>query len=425
MIRAKIQRPTGSRVLGFVLAALIAAGLMLAAKPAHADDFTVTNTNDSGNGSLRKAIEDANANRGKDTIKFNIGGSGVKTISPASQLPRITDPVVIDGYSQPGSRINSRASGPIDAVILVELNGINTGAFDDGLDIEASNVVVRGLAINRFGEDQGIFVRSGTKGVRIEGNFIGTDASGTQDRANATGVAISGSKHTIGGASPEARNLISGNNAINVLLLDKGGNKVQGNLMGTQKDGTSVIGGTQTGVSIQSPKNTIGGAEPGAGNVIAHNSQNGISIRGDKVTGNRILGNSIFSNVLGIDLGDNGRTNNDLLDPDKGANNLQNFPVITLAEGDNNGATRITGTLNSTRNKKFTIQFFSNPKGEDEGKTFLGELAGDTAVKTDRQGNASFTFVSQTPVPLADQITATATDSKGNTSEFSTLSASV
>jgi hypothetical protein len=420
MIRAGTHRPAGSRVLvvGFVLAALVAAGLLLA-RPAHAKDFTVTNTNDSGNGSLRQAIEDANASKGKDTIKFNIGGgSGVKTILPASDLPDITDPVVIDGYSQPGSRLNSRASGPIDALILIELSGLNGGS--DGLNIRASNVVVRGLAINRFGFS-GISIESGT-GNRIEGNFLGTDASGVLDRGNRFfGVTLDGgAKNTVGGTTPGARNLISGNNGTAVEISDngKGGNKVQGNLMGTQKDGSSIIGGAQEGVFIDAPNNQIGGVEPGAGNVIAHNFQDGVSIESDNNTGNRILGNSIFENGdEGIDLAGNGRTLNDERDPDEGANNLQNFPLISFAESGT--TTSITGTLNGTPNKKFTLQFFSNPSAEKDGKKFIGELSGETAVKTDAQGNASFTFTSLTPVPVGDQVTATATNSKGNTSEFS------
>jgi hypothetical protein len=104
----------------------MAAMLLAAPKPAHATTFTVTNTNDSGAGSLRQAIDATNANAGADAIKFNIPGNEVKTISPASALPDITDTVAIDGYTQPGTEKNTLAKGTI-AVLKIELNGENAG----------------------------------------------------------------------------------------------------------------------------------------------------------------------------------------------------------------------------------------------------------------------------------------------------------
>src|SRR4051812_26052572 len=95
------------------------ATLALAAK------IPVINTKDSGAGSLRQAILDSNASAGVlDTISFNIPGTGVKTISPASPLPAITDPVIIDGYTQPGSSENTLAVGD-NAVLHIEINGTN------------------------------------------------------------------------------------------------------------------------------------------------------------------------------------------------------------------------------------------------------------------------------------------------------------
>src|SRR5262249_18160277 len=101
--------------------------------------FTVTNTNDSGTGSLRQAILDANANPGLDTITFAIG-SGPRTIAPLSPLPTITDRVVIDGTTQPGY-----AGAP-----LIELSGANAGSGADGLSITAGGSTVVALVINRF-----------------------------------------------------------------------------------------------------------------------------------------------------------------------------------------------------------------------------------------------------------------------------------
>src|SRR5436190_6264800 len=101
--------------------------------------FTVINTNDSGAGSLRQAILDANTNLGLDTICFNIPGSGVHTISLTSALPPIADPVFIDGYTQPANggaaaSQNTLAVGD-NAVLLIELNG--TSANGDGLTVGA------------------------------------------------------------------------------------------------------------------------------------------------------------------------------------------------------------------------------------------------------------------------------------------------
>src|SRR5205085_1151647 len=108
-----------------------------------------------GAGSLRQAMLDANAEPGTETICFNISGSGVHTIRPASQLPTITAPVVIDGYTQPGATVNTLAAGD-NAVILIELDGsLFSGAPSaKGLQITASapGCTIRGLAINRFGE---------------------------------------------------------------------------------------------------------------------------------------------------------------------------------------------------------------------------------------------------------------------------------
>ena len=418
----RVPGPAGAS--GFLLAALLVASLLLVG-PAHASTFTVTNTNDDGPGSLRQAILDANARAGADAIKFNIAGSGVNTISPSSALPGIKQAVTIDGYSQPGSSPNSRTTGAIDAVILVEINGFDAGSRP-GLDIEASNVVVRGLAINRF-PAPGISIFGG-KGVRIEGNFIGTDPSGTFDRGNDGGVVIeAGREHSIGGSTPDKRNLISGNNiGAAVSVGGVGGNKVQGNLVGVQKDGSNPLFNTGEGVIVRSPNNVIGGAEPGAANTVANNFGFEVSVFGDAATGNRILGNAIFSNGdPGIELGGDGvGREQDPKDPDTGPNNLQNFPEVISAEKISGSETIIRGTLDSTpstrkKKKTFTIQLFANDPRADasanEGEIFLGQKR----VTTDRKGKVSFVFETGQPLVSGDRITATATGPGGNTSEFS------
>jgi hypothetical protein len=234
---------------------------------------------------------------------------------------------------------------------------------------------------------------------------------------------VGGSKHTIGGTTPDKRNLISGNNGSAVELQDKGGNKVQGNLIGVQREGSSPLSNSLIGVSVTSDNNLIGGTTPEAANTIAFNATEGVAIEDVDSSGNRILGNSIFANgTLGIDLAFGGREQ-DSRDPDLGPNNFQNFPDLTSAKRLSSDSTVIGGTLDSTpstRKKKrtFTIQFFANPQSNpssfDEGKTFLGQKK----VTTNRQGLVSFSFQTSKPVAMGDRITATATG-RGGTSEFS------
>jgi hypothetical protein len=108
------------------IALAMAASLLGSAHPARAATFIVTTTDDGGAGSLRQAMLDANAAPGLDTISFNIPGDGVRVIAVTSALPEVTDPVIIDGYTQPGAAPNSLAVGS-NAVILIELDGTAAG----------------------------------------------------------------------------------------------------------------------------------------------------------------------------------------------------------------------------------------------------------------------------------------------------------
>ncbi len=171
-----------------------------------ADDGTC----DGAHCSLREAINLSNSTAQTEVIQFNIPGPGVHTIRPTSSLPLIFQSVIIDGFTQPGARPNTSTMGePINAAYMIELDGSAAGG-GTGLRIISAGVVVRGLVINRFGGD-GIVVDA--TGVAIEGNFIGTNASGTVDLGNgANGIFIDDARqNTIGGPLPGARNLISGN----------------------------------------------------------------------------------------------------------------------------------------------------------------------------------------------------------------------
>src|SRR5215475_398330 len=192
------------------LAITMMGALSVFAATAQASTFVVTNTNNSGPGSLAQAILDANANPGADLITFNIPGSGVHTISPASPLPTITDPVTIDGYTQPGASANSLAVGT-NAVLQIELSGASANS-PAGLVISAGNSTIRGLVINRFNFN-GIRIQTNGGNV-IAGNYIGTEPTGTASFAkpnNGIGVFINTPNNTIGGSSSADRNVISGN----------------------------------------------------------------------------------------------------------------------------------------------------------------------------------------------------------------------
>ena len=215
---------------------------------------SVSNTDDHGPGSLRQAIVDANDNANvggvPDEIDFDIPGSGLQVISPVIGLPPITDPVVIDGYTQPGSSPNTVLDGD-SATLLIVLDG-SLDAFADGLQLYAGNSTVRGLVINQF--TIGINVSSPGGNV-IEGNFIGTDATGLVDLGNTdAGIAVRDSPdNRIGGTMPEARNVISGTK-VSFLNTGQGiaitgpssiGNLVQGNFIGTDATGTQALGKRQ------------------------------------------------------------------------------------------------------------------------------------------------------------------------------------
>src|SRR5262245_15376464 len=494
---------------------------------APASTFLVSSTADSGPGSLRQAILDANANPGTDSIVFNVPGSGLHTISPSTALPTISDAVTIDGSTQPGF-----TGSPI-----IELDGSRAGADVDGLRITAGSSVISGLVINRFSSDgielsgnggnivkgcfigtdatgtvdlgnafrglniassnntiggttaaarnvisgnnnTGIFMTAGTTGNLVQGNFIGTNAAGTGAIGNGTGVATEGqsgnsASHTIGGTALGARNIISGNNGPGIsiggtlsgslvqgnfigtdvtgsvavgnvsdgviinfgsanntiggttaaarnVISGNGGNgvrsdyhpnTVQGNFIGTQANGVSPLGNGLNGVLVNSTvDNAIGGPASGASNTIAFNGGAGVLVLG---TSSPVSSNAIFANAgLGIDLDGDGVTPNDPCDGDAGSNNRQNTPVITSARSAG-GTTTIEGTLNSTPNMTFRIEFFSNAACDPSGFGGGEMLIGSATVTTNGGCLASFAVTLPIAIPSGRFITATATDPNG------------
>lgn len=253
--------------------------------------FVVTNTNDAGTGSLRQAIIDANQSPGEDAIQFKIGATGSFSIVPRSPLPPITEALTIDGLSQPGGF----------SVPVIEINGTNAGATP-GLRLAAPNCKLNGLVINRFSQ-QGVVIE-GTGGCVVERCRIGTDTAGTQALPNGSGgLLINGSPNNgIGSTVEGSGNLISGNTTTGVLISNNGaaGNKLEGNLIGTNFDGTLAVGNTLSGVRMDftATNNVIGGTAAGAGNVVSGNNAEGMSLFTGAV-GNLIQGNRIGTSAGG------------------------------------------------------------------------------------------------------------------------------
>jgi hypothetical protein len=406
------------------LAAVVAVAATVAT-PAQAATFWVTNVSDVNAGSLRRAIEAAEAQPDHDTIKFDIPGSGPHKITLVAKLPIMSEPVTIKGYSQPGS-VQATSTSPAEPTIEIDAS-----AAGRGLEIGGDGSEVRGLAIhsaqyqnvmiegheivfagshvgtNRtgdetkpasgcnvlvYGEDNLIggprhvdrnviagsqvevcvadrrneiannrigtsadgradlgfatgllLTRSAPETVvrdnlisglgmgievygddnTLQGNRVGTDIDGTAALPNGSGINVEGGDHnTIGGTGPDEGNLISGN-VYDGLQLENGdaddepdeeagpavGNRVLGNLIGTDINGTAPLGnsstlGVQAVILAGANDSTIGGHQEGAGNVIAANGGDGIDINGDD---NQIFGNAIGTNMNGdLGLGNSG-----------------------------------------------------------------------------------------------------------------------
>ena len=534
--------------------------------------FTVVNTDDSGVGSLRWAIEEANASAGKDIIAFDIPGPGPHVITPATSFVSFTQPVIVDGTTQLAQ----------DGSPLIVLDGSNTPLGTNGLVFtgSAGDSEVLGLSIVGYARLQE-FPFSGGYGIylissnnKIEGNYIGLLPDGTP-KGNTRGVVILGSNNTVGGTQSGQRNVISANttSGIDHSGASATGNVVEGNFLGTDPTGTQAIGnrfnvqyysgannnllgGTNpasrniisggiflnaennptdgTGVSIanagttgnviignyigtdvtgtqalpnwragvliifgasgnivgqpgngnvisgndlagvyfqgsaanpsfenlvqsnliglqadglsplpngygldfvgRAENNLVGGTTPDVFNTIASNISRGAMLRStvetvddDPVTlnpaGNSILGNSIFSNgVWGIVLGPGDIVPNDADDSDTGPNKLQNHPVMSLTEyfevQEELEVTYHVPSDPAYSAYPLRVEFFATNPGERQGKTFLG-FDEFTAVDFGNGGKTA-----TIPVPPAagfsagDQVTATATDADGNTSQF-------
>ena len=316
---------------------------LLAASSLSAATFTVTSTSDSGAGSLRQAIVDANANPGADTIAFNITGAGVQTIALSSSLPMasVTGGLTVDGTTQPGyagtplialacantnvSAFNFTAAGTVLGLSIggcgagvlagsgggpITVKSSYLGVGPDGATavpnlagISLSHVVftIGGAPADRNiisgNTSYGIFIGSFTGGT-IQNNYVGTDVTGMVAVPNDIGIRLLGGSGTTGVliGGPGGENLVSGNLVTGIQVEDAIDVTIQSNLIGTDVTGTAAIGNGGAGIKGGGPGLVIGGTGAGDGNLVSGNSM-GMDLFADGMT---VQGNSIGVDDSGI-----------------------------------------------------------------------------------------------------------------------------
>jgi hypothetical protein len=512
----------------------------------------VTNTGDCNScGSLRDAINAANSSPGLDEIVFDPSLSGTPTINlTLGSLPQVTGAITLDGTAICG---NQDTISPQRA-FRIRLNRGNSSVTNAvNIQQNGSGSVVSNFVISNFGSGTGVQLNNNS-GNFVEGNLIGTDATGNFSNQNAIGVRINNARNnTVGGTASPALNIISGNiqgleiagsNSVdNVVRLNRIGitggqlpnllgniqsginitggasrnviggplqsglllnviadnqdgiviasgtanlaqsnqidlnrrngvtinstgntiggpvtatngiwrnrnngvevngnvqnNLVQGNFIGINFDGPNILdrGNEGDGVLITNSavRNFVGGPTQGAGNIIALNRRNGVTVTGASTVQNSIVANRLSANgLLDIDLGNDGRTNNDDRDLDAGANDLQNFPVLTAAIFSPTSAGEITPAapgltitvnFNSTPSQTFSLDFFFGGDCECRGPQCISSIPvflGSRNATTDATGNFTGSFTFDFVVPAAGGfVNASATSPTGSTSELS------
>lgn len=415
------------------------AALTIAA-PCAAAILTVTSSDDTAGAScaatctLRQAITAANASAGSDVVRFNVSASGEVLIQPATPLPVITQPLVIDGYSQPNTAVNTASAGS-NALLRVRLHGaaIATSGVA-GLSGCAASVLIQGLSITGFTSAGSAAIRAGGSGcatttqVSVRGNFIGLRTNGTTADGNATGIEANGAQVIVGGNTLGDRNVIAQTTQDALLLFNGGasGSSVFNNLIGSDRSGTlarPVNRGVNLGLAVSNAN--IGSVD--LPNVIA-NASSGVGILVSNGSNNTVAFNRFAGTSSPIDLAAAGGTvtANDLDDVDSGPNGLQNFPVIQSVQRISGGL-RVQGTLDvpvATNNVPYILSFYANSScaasGNGAGERFLANFQ---AFFTQGSGESfSIDVLTQDLLPAGTQLTAAATGTEGS-SELSACAA--
>ncbi len=257
--------------------------------------LTVTNSNDSGPGSLRQALIDANASPNLNRIRFSIGSTcGPRVITLNSLLPTIAHPLVIEGYSQPGASPNTAILGN-NAVICVIINGNNqiTGSYGLNVATDASvnaTVSIEGVAFG--GHSIAAVQFAGGRDHRLTGVQVGGTVGGVDLLPSATGVRVGGLTEgvRIGGPAPGDRNVVVHGTGIGINVTGSGNNQpvdaiIENNFVGTQNGGD--VRGNQRGIVISGTGHVV------RGNVVANSASHGIELTGSYALDNRLLDNRI------------------------------------------------------------------------------------------------------------------------------------
>ena len=345
------------------------------------DDGTVDG---STNCTLRAAIQQTNAGTGA-AIKFDISGSGVQTISPASAIPTITQPVFIDGYSQ---------SGASPGTLLIELDGSSASADTNGLTISSGGSVVRGLVVNNFGGN-GIVLQGSSGGQVIAGNYIGTDDTGAADEGNgAAGVNVNGTPDVV-----LRDNVISGNTTHGVHIGGSGAKRTVmfGNTIGLNAAGTTDLGNTMNGVYVDGAEEAIF-----RDNIISGNDTHGISLSGSGARNADIQYNLIGVNASGtLKLGNTGSGIHI-----SGARNNGIYENVIGGNGSNGISLTGSGIMDTFISENYI--------GTNSSGTALGN--GGSGVHIANSSNNNFIEINTIAYNAGDGVTVTATaTSLGNT----------
>jgi hypothetical protein len=372
--------------------------------------YTVSSLADSGPGSLRAAITSVNGDTTGDEIDFSVAGVIQLT---SSALPALTNGVIIDGTTAPGF-----AGSP---VVEIDSNGFAGLTFGSGVNLISLSIV----------NANGAGVTLESAGDTVIGNYIGLALGGAVAGNTGTGLLVNGAAASaaIGGTTAADRNVISGNGGNGIQLGTSGSEQmsqqalIEGNFIGTNATGQSADPNHGDGISIFSSFNSVGGTDPGAGNLIAFNSQSGVVV--NLAIGNQILGNSIFNNSqAGIELQNGG--NFSMPPPQLSyvvesssskTDQIQVGGILSIPPGGSIDGNQLT----------CTVQVFGtlNGMGSGQGQIFLGS----TQITTNNSGFAIFTLRDvTTPADAGMTFTATATSPEnndvlqsGNTSAFSNV----
>jgi hypothetical protein len=380
---------------------------------------------------------------GNGSTGIFIGSSGVNTligtnadgtndVAEANTVSGNADGIVIADAGTTGTMIYGNYIG-------TTANGlVSRGNTWDGIRVAngATGTLIGGSGTSRRnfiagnGQDGVHIDGEATDGNTIQNNWIGLAADGVTVLGNGgDGIYISGGADNtvIGGIGPG--NVIIGARVAGIEIDGAStGTSILGNLIGINAAGTVIHGSGENGILVENgaASTTIGGTTAGQGNTIVDSGrlsstwQSGIGLTSTAGASNSIIGNSIYNNRgLGIDLGTSGATANDNLDPDTGANNLQNTPVLTTAT--TNGSTvTVSGTLNTlVSTAGILIHFYATPStgtvNSRQGRRYLGS----TTVSTDVGGYAEFSNIALSSAVTAGELITATTTLSSNTSEFS------